>query len=221
VAPSSSCPFRTISIHLLARDPFPKHRLLGLAPDVTAQTLGSDEDKGGGSAVLRTLPPEPKPDKIRRTCRHRKETPGNSRSIDSASGSFCHQPEKTSLRMPTPDLTQPEIRAATITGNPWRVSRIWDRRCIMITVCFNPVCKRELLYLREGRVVRLVKTQGGQARVEHFWLCGDCYQLYDFQFSAKGGIRLLARAIPQDETGVRKQKILLSAEICQEETTAA
>jgi hypothetical protein len=56
----------------------------------------------------------------------------------------------------------------------------------MITVCFNPVCKRELLYLREGRVVRLVKTQGGQARVEHFWLCGDCYQLYDFQFSAKG-----------------------------------
>jgi hypothetical protein len=43
---------------------------------VTAQTLGSDEDKGGGSAVLRTLPPEPKPDKIRRTCRHRKETPG-------------------------------------------------------------------------------------------------------------------------------------------------
>jgi hypothetical protein len=91
----------------------------------------------------------------------------------------------------------------------------------MITVCFNPVCKRELLYLREGRVVRLVKTRGGQARVEHFWLCGDCYQLHDFQFSSKGDIRLIARAVPQDETGVRKQQISLSAEICQEEITAA
>lgn len=88
----------------------------------------------------------------------------------------------------------------------------------MITVCFDPVCTRELLYLREGRVVRLVKTQGGQERVEHFWLCGDCYQLHDFQFSSKGGIRLIARAVRQDW---RSKTTDLVAEICQEETTAA
>ena len=30
----------------------------------------------------------------------------------------------------------------------------------MITVCFNPVCKRELLYLREGRVVQAGQDAG-------------------------------------------------------------
>ncbi len=56
----------------------------------------------------------------------------------------------------------------------------------MLDCCFNPACKRELLYLRDGRVVRLVKAQREKATVEHFWLCGECYQLYDFQFSSRG-----------------------------------
>jgi hypothetical protein len=33
---------------------------------------------------------------------------------------------------------------------------------------------------KDGRVVRLVKVQGGQGRVEHFWLCGECFRLHDF-----------------------------------------
>jgi hypothetical protein len=90
----------------------------------------------------------------------------------------------------------------------------------MITKCFNPVCKRELLYLREGRVVRLIKTQRGQTRVEHFWLCGDCYQLHDFRFSSRGDVGLIPRDLRPKEVDARKDQILISAEICQEETAA-
>jgi hypothetical protein len=90
----------------------------------------------------------------------------------------------------------------------------------MITECFNPVCKRELVYLPEGRVVRLIKTQRGQMRVEHFWLCGDCYQRHDFRFCSRGDVGLILRDLRPKEVDVRKHQILVSAEIRQEETGA-
>ena len=56
----------------------------------------------------------------------------------------------------------------------------------MIDRCFNPTCKKRLRYLRDGRVIRIIRTQNGQLGVEHFWLCGPCYTLYDFAFSEDG-----------------------------------
>jgi hypothetical protein len=56
----------------------------------------------------------------------------------------------------------------------------------MISRCFNPACKKRLRYLRDARVVRVIRNQNGQFRVEHFWLCGPCYSLYDFAFSEAG-----------------------------------
>lgn len=63
----------------------------------------------------------------------------------------------------------------------------------MINRCFNPECGRELYYLREGRVVRVVRDNGNQARLEHFWLCGQCSQSYDFAFSGDGLVSLKSR----------------------------
>ena len=70
----------------------------------------------------------------------------------------------------------------------------------MISECFNPSCRRELTYLRDGRVVRIIRDDpGGAHRVEHFWLCGSCHLQYDFCFTddkllslepEMGGIRL-------------------------------
>jgi hypothetical protein len=63
----------------------------------------------------------------------------------------------------------------------------------MIDRCFNPDCKKRLRYLRDGRVVRVIRSQNGQLRVEHFWLCGSCYTVYDFTFSEEGSAILKAR----------------------------
>jgi hypothetical protein len=48
--------------------------------------------------------------------------------------------------------------------------------CSMISECFNPSCHRALKYLRDGRVVRIIRDEPGDIRVEHFWLCGSCHQ---------------------------------------------
>ena len=91
----------------------------------------------------------------------------------------------------------------------------------MLTECFNPACNRELLYLKDGRVVRLVKTHGEHSRVEHFWLCGECYRLHDFRFSSKEGVSLMVRSQGPADDVSRRGEVLASAEICQEEDRAA
>jgi hypothetical protein len=46
---------------------------------------------------------------------------------------------------------------------------------VMVSQCANPECKRELHYLRDGKIYRFVmSTATGSKRVEHFWLCGEC-----------------------------------------------
>ena len=45
----------------------------------------------------------------------------------------------------------------------------------MVNQCANPACKRELHYLREGKVYQFaLPTPTGSKRIEHFWLCGRC-----------------------------------------------
>jgi len=45
----------------------------------------------------------------------------------------------------------------------------------MVSQCANPDCRRELRYLRDGKVYRFVlSTKTGSKRLEHFWLCGEC-----------------------------------------------
>jgi hypothetical protein len=53
----------------------------------------------------------------------------------------------------------------------------------MISECFNPSCRRELMYLREGRVIRVIGEEPDGFRLEHFWLCSACHLQYDFGFA--------------------------------------
>lgn len=64
----------------------------------------------------------------------------------------------------------------------------------MIDRCFNPACGRELRYLRDGRVVRVIYESRDDVLIEHFWLCGDCYKTHDFAFPAGEKVALVARA---------------------------
>jgi hypothetical protein len=54
----------------------------------------------------------------------------------------------------------------------------------MISECFNPSCRPKLTYLRDGRVVRIIRDDpAGALRVEHFWRCGSCHLQYYFFFT--------------------------------------
>jgi hypothetical protein len=64
----------------------------------------------------------------------------------------------------------------------------------MIDRCFNPVCKRKLHYLQDGRVVRVIRGKDENASVEHYWLCGPCYESYDFEFGSDGSVSLKTRS---------------------------
>jgi len=63
----------------------------------------------------------------------------------------------------------------------------------MISACFNPLCRRELKYLRDGRVIRITRNEAEGVRVEHFWLCGSCHRQYDFCFSNDKSLSLVRR----------------------------
>ena len=63
----------------------------------------------------------------------------------------------------------------------------------MLTECFNPACRRNLDYLRSGRVVRTVRTTDGSKSVEHYWLCGSCYGNFDFDFKPDGSVAVSRR----------------------------
>ncbi|HEX5233847.1 MAG TPA: hypothetical protein VFW25_00810 [Silvibacterium sp.] len=58
----------------------------------------------------------------------------------------------------------------------------------MIDRCFNPACGKEMRYLREGRVVRVIDPE-----IEHYWLCGKCHESYDFVFDSNGNVTLGTR----------------------------
>jgi hypothetical protein len=63
----------------------------------------------------------------------------------------------------------------------------------MISQCMNPDCRKELHYLRAGRVVRTTNRIDNTIKVEHFWLCGDCLPNYDFLFAKDGRVTVTAR----------------------------
>jgi hypothetical protein len=60
----------------------------------------------------------------------------------------------------------------------------------MIDRCFNPACNKQIRYLREGRVVRVVRDGANEPGIEHYWLCGMCFQSHDFIFRDDGTITL-------------------------------
>ena len=73
----------------------------------------------------------------------------------------------------------------------------------MIDRCFNPVCNRELRYLRDGRIVRVDRGSGSGATFVHYWLCGPCSISHDFSFSADGSVTLSPRPLRWDDIGLR------------------
>jgi hypothetical protein len=63
----------------------------------------------------------------------------------------------------------------------------------MVNFCFNSECRKELRYLSEGRVVRVVHGDGDNARMEHFWLCGPCSETFEFVFAPDDSVSLKRR----------------------------
>jgi hypothetical protein len=49
----------------------------------------------------------------------------------------------------------------------------------MIGNCFNPACKKELRYLRQGAIYQWEKGTGPEFGSEFFWLCPRCSSTFN------------------------------------------
>jgi len=67
----------------------------------------------------------------------------------------------------------------------------------MLAECFNVACRRELRYLRSGRIIRVLRQGIDRVEIEHFWLCGACYVSYDFCFVEDGKPSLTKKSTGQ------------------------
>ena len=72
----------------------------------------------------------------------------------------------------------------------------------MIGNCFNPKCKQELRYLRQGSVYQREAGAGVEFHSEFFWLCPNCSALFKIA-SDEQGEPLLA---PYDARGDGDQR---------------
>jgi hypothetical protein len=69
----------------------------------------------------------------------------------------------------------------------------------MVNHCANPQCCKPLHYLREGRVYVFDVTRpaaNGERtprRMEHFWLCGACSEIYLLEQVEDRTVRISAR----------------------------
>ena len=61
----------------------------------------------------------------------------------------------------------------------------------MIGHCFNPACRKELLYLRQGSVYQWETGIERMFRSEFFWLCPNCTSRFEVGFG-NDGLPLLA-----------------------------
>jgi len=74
----------------------------------------------------------------------------------------------------------------------------------MCATCSNPDCGVPFDY-REGRLVRFCKplldgrSLVDESRVEHFWLCGTCSELYIFKYERWVGMTIRPRVRPVRE----------------------
>jgi hypothetical protein len=57
-------------------------------------------------------------------------------------------------------------------------------KILLISQCLNSECRRTLKYLCDGRIVRTEYLVDMRLKMEHFWLCGDCSQNFDFRIFA-------------------------------------
>jgi hypothetical protein len=87
---------------------------------------------------------------------------------------------------PLPD--SPPSRQHLLLGMTSKLSWAEIQEPIMLTECFNPACRKKLDYLRNGRVIRTIRSATATMSVEHYWLCGTCYSRFDFEFKLDGSV---------------------------------
>jgi hypothetical protein len=80
---------------------------------------------------------------------------------------------------------------------------------MMIDRCFNSNCRKRLDYLRDGRVVRVIRRKDDDLLIEHFWLCGACYALYDFEFTTEGAVKIREKSVRESISEWNIQDVML------------
>lgn len=67
----------------------------------------------------------------------------------------------------------------------------------MVNHCANPACKKQLHYLRDGKVFLFSTKKSSEKssklpyRLEHYWLCGDCAKLWTLSMDGDCEVKLV------------------------------
>jgi hypothetical protein len=65
---------------------------------------------------------------------------------------------------------------------------------VMVSQCANPDCRRELRYVRDGKIYAFaVSTGNGSKSLEHFWPCGECSKKMTLTCLSPSEVRIARR----------------------------
>jgi hypothetical protein len=65
---------------------------------------------------------------------------------------------------------------------------------VMVSQCANPDCRRELRYLRDGKIYTFAMSMGnGSKSLQHFWLCGECSKKMTLTCLSPSEVRIARR----------------------------
>jgi len=84
------------------------------------------------------------------------------------------------------------LAIAELFGNCFAI--ITGAQIVVVSWCANPDCRRELRYFREGKIYPiLMSPANGHTRLEHFWLCGECFKIMSLVFINQRDVKLMRR----------------------------
>jgi hypothetical protein len=67
----------------------------------------------------------------------------------------------------------------------------------MVNHCANPACKKQLHYLRDGKVFLFSAKKSSENssklpnRLEHYWLCGKCAKQWTLSMDGNAEVKLV------------------------------
>src|SRR5260370_20847448 len=73
---------------------------------------------------------------------------------------------------------------------------------VMVSQCAKPDCRRELRYLRDGKIyIFAMSTGNGGKSLEHFWLCGECSKSMTLTCLKQSEVKTVRRRQVTSHTG--------------------
>src|SRR5260370_42563392 len=81
------------------------------------------------------------------------------------------------------------------------------KESVMVSQCAKPDCRRELRYLRDGKIyIFAMSTGNGSKSLEHFSLCGECSKKMTLTCLSPSEVRIARRREVTQTTALVMQR---------------